>query len=108
VKRRRIRASIVVTFALAHGGDSVRRRAIWLGVGAALGAGASVWARRRVETVAERMRKGDVTTSVVGIVNRGAKRAARRVRRAVEGGRDDARRREDKLWQELEVRARAR
>jgi hypothetical protein len=77
-------------------------------MGAALGAGASVWARRRVELVAERMRTQNVRTNVIAIANRGAKRGAQRVRSAVAAGRDDARRREDQLWQELEVRGRAR
>jgi hypothetical protein len=108
VGRRRLRASIAVAFALARGGDRVRRRAIWLGVGAALGAGASVWVRRRVELVAEQVRSGDVTSHMVAVAKRTAKHGARRVRRAVQAGRDDARQREDQLWQELEVRARAR
>jgi hypothetical protein len=103
-----LRASIVVAFALAPAGDPMKRRAIWVGMGAALGAGASVWARRRVELVAERMRTENAKTNVIAIVNRRAKRAAQRMRRAVAAGRDDARRREDELWQELEVRARAR
>jgi len=54
------------------------------------------------------VRSGDVTSHMVAVAKRTAKHGARRVRRAVQAGRDDARQREDQLWQELEVRARAR
>jgi len=90
------------------GSDQVRRRAIWVGVGAALGASGTLWARRRVEMLSERMRSGEIAQDVVAIVDRRAHSAARRVLRAVEAGRDGARRREDELRRELEARARAR
>lgn len=67
-----------------------------------------MWARRRVESISKRMRSGELTGDVVAMVDRRAQRAARRVRGAVDAGREEARRREDQLWRELEVRARAR
>jgi hypothetical protein len=81
---------------------------MWVGVGAALGAGGSLWARRRVGLLTERMRSGALAGDVAAIADRGARGAAQRVLHALEAGRDGARRREDQLWQELEVRARAR
>jgi hypothetical protein len=81
---------------------------MWVGVGAALGAGGTLWARRRVGLLTERMRSGALAGDVAAIADRGARGAARRVQHALEAGRDGARRREDQLWQELEVRARAR
>jgi len=73
-----------------------------------LGAGGTLWARRRLEQLADRVRSGDVSADVMAIVDRGVESAARRVRRAVETGRQEARLREDQLWRDLEVRARAR
>lgn len=84
------------------------KRAVWLSAGAAIGAGGTVWARRRVESFSRRMRSGELTGDVVAILDRRAQGAASRVRRAIETGREEARRREDQLWRELEVRARAR
>jgi len=81
---------------------------MWLGTGAVLGAGGVLWVRRRLEQLSERMRSGEITGDVLAVVDRRAESAARRVGRAVEAGREDARRREDQLWRELEVRARAR
>jgi hypothetical protein len=81
---------------------------MWLGVGAALGAGGTLWARRRVEMLSERMRSGTLPGEVAAIADRGARGAARRVLHALEAGRDGARHREDQLWRELEVRTRAR
>jgi len=54
------------------------------------------------------MHSGELTGDVAAIVDRQARRATRRLRRAVEAGRDQAKRREDQLWRELEVSARAR
>ena len=84
------------------------RRAVWLGLGAALGAGGTLWARRRVEMLSERMRSGALAGDVAAIADRAARGAARRVRHAVAAGRDGARQREDELWREFEARARAR
>jgi hypothetical protein len=84
------------------------RRALWLTTGAVVGAGGTVWARRRLEALSERVRSGDVSADVVSIAKRGAGAGASRVRRAVEAGKLSARRREDELWDELEVRARGR
>ncbi|HUC38063.1 MAG TPA: hypothetical protein VMR97_13190 [Acidimicrobiales bacterium] len=84
------------------------RRTVWLSAGVALGAGGTLWARRRLEVVSRRMHSGELTGDVAAIVDRQARRATRRLRRAVEAGRDQAKRREDQLWRELEVSARAR
>ena len=84
------------------------RRGIWLGTGAVLGAGGTLWARRRFEQLSDRMRSGDITADVMAIVDRRLESASHRVKRAVEAGRLDARNREDQLRRELEVRARAR
>jgi hypothetical protein len=86
----------------------VIKRATWLTVGAALGAGGTLWARRRLQLLSERARSGEIAGDLSVILERGAHRAARRVRNAVEGGRDDARLREERLWRELEVRTHAR
>ena len=84
------------------------RRGMWLGVGAALGAGGTLWARRRLEAVSERVRTGEITGDVVRIVDHRTKMAARRVRRAVDAGRESARRREEQLWRDMETAARDR
>ena len=84
------------------------KRAVWFSAGAAIGAGGSMWARRRVESLSRRVRTGELTGDVVSILDRRAQSAARRFRRAVDAGREEARRREDQLWRDLEMRARAR
>lgn len=84
------------------------KRAVWLSAGAAIGAGGMVWARRRLESLSRRVRSGELTGDVVAVLDRRAQGAAHRVRRAVETGREEARRREGQLWRDLEVRARAR
>jgi len=84
------------------------RRGMWLATGVAIGAGGSIWVRRRVEVVSERLRSGSVGADVASIAGRGARAGASRVLRAVEAGKQSARAREEQLWEELEVRARAR
>ena len=46
---------------------------MWVGVGAALGAGGSLWARRRVGLLTERMRSGALAGDVAAIADRGAR-----------------------------------
>lgn len=73
------------------------RRGMWLGAGVVLGAGGTVWSRRRIATLAERTRTGEITGDVVRLVDRGARRVRRRMALAVEAGRVEARRREGEL-----------
>jgi hypothetical protein len=70
---------------------------MWLGAGVVLGAGGTVWSRRRISTLAERARTGEITGDVVRLVDRGARRVRRRMAIAVEAGRVEARRREGEL-----------
>lgn len=73
------------------------RRGLWLTAGVVLGAGGTVWSRRRVTVLAERARSGEITGDVVRLVDRGARRVQRRLATAVEAGRVEARRREGEL-----------
>jgi hypothetical protein len=84
------------------------RRGLWLATGAALGAGGSIWARRRLDSLSERLRSGDLSAEVMKIAGKGARAGGTQVWRALETGRESARRREDELWRELEVRTRTR
>ena len=77
------------------------RRPLWFAAGAALGAGGTVWTRRRLERIARRMRPASVADDVVSMVGRTRRGAAERVRDAVDAGRDGARRREDDLRRRL-------
>jgi hypothetical protein len=79
----------------------VIRRALWLGTGAAIGAGGTVWARRRVGRLATRLRPGSLAGEVTAGVDRHRRQLTGRVRGAVESGRFEARRREDELWRDL-------
>ena len=80
------------------------RRLMWMGVGAASGVGATVWVRRRIERLSERMRPGPIATGVATAVDHGARATAGRVRQSVDTGRSAARRRELELRHDLEVR----
>jgi len=77
------------------------RRMVWLGTGAALGAGGTLWARRRVGKVATRLRPSSIAGSATAGVDRRRRDVAVRLRGAVESGRLEARRREDELWRDL-------
>lgn len=80
------------------------RRLVWLGVGAVLGGGSTVWARRRLDRWGRRLRGGEVTGDVIARVDAGARQTAGRVRGAVDTGREAARRRERQLRRELALR----
>jgi len=82
------------------------RRMSWLVAGAALGAGGTIWARRRLEVLSDRLRSTEVTADIVSIAGRGTRAGVSHVRRALDDGRQSARRREDRLRHELGVRAR--
>jgi hypothetical protein len=73
------------------------RRIMWLGVGAVLGGGSTVWARRRLDRLSRQLRTGQATAEVVTALDAGARQAAGRVRAAVDTGRAVARRRESEL-----------
>lgn len=78
------------------------RRGMWLTAGVVLGAGGTVWSRKRIATLAERTRSGEITGDVARLVDRGARRAQRRLSVAVEAGRVQARRREGELRRDLQ------
>ncbi|HUY23637.1 MAG TPA: hypothetical protein VMV22_14995 [Acidimicrobiales bacterium] len=82
------------------------RRPLWLAAGAALGAGGTLWTRRRLERLSKRVRPGAVAGDLAAAVDRTTKGAADRVRSALDAGRDGARRREDDLWRDIAARER--
>ncbi len=77
------------------------RRLVWLGTGAAIGAGGTVWARRRVGKVATRLRPSAIATSATAGADRRRRDLSVRLRGALESGRLVARQREDELWRDL-------
>jgi len=79
------------------------RRSLWLGLGAALGSGATVWVRRRVDRLAQ-LNRGEVTRGVVTFFDHGARSATDRLRQSVDTGRRAARLRAYELRHELEAR----
>ncbi|HLI73497.1 MAG TPA: hypothetical protein VKU86_06420 [Acidimicrobiales bacterium] len=81
------------------------RRPLWLAAGVALGAGGTLWTRRRLEGLSRRIESGTVGADLASLADRSAHAAAHRVRAAVDAGRKAARRREDDLRRELEDRA---
>jgi hypothetical protein len=82
----------------------VIRRPLWLVTGVALGAGGTMWARRRLERLSRRVRPTAVAGELASVVDRTRRGAADRVRDAVDTGRAQARRRQDDLWRELRSR----
>ncbi|MHB8440115.1 MAG: hypothetical protein ACYDD4_13285 [Acidimicrobiales bacterium] len=80
------------------------RRGLWLTAGAVAGASATVWSRRRLVAIQQRAQTGEIGGDVVRIVQGGSRRIGRRVARAVEAGRLEARRREGELRRALTVR----
>jgi hypothetical protein len=77
---------------------------MWLVAGAALGAGGTVWARRRLERLSRRVRPTAVAGELVSMVDRTRRGAADRVRDAVDTGRAQAQRRQDDLRRDLRHR----
>jgi len=82
----------------------VIRRPLWFAAGAALGAGGTVWTRRRLERLADRVRPTAVADDIVSMVDRTRRGTAARLRDAVDAGRSGARRREDDLRRQLAPR----
>jgi len=75
--------------------------------GAALGAGGTLWTRRRLSRLSRRVRPGAVAGDIVSMVDRTRRGASERVRDALDAGRSGARRREDDLWRDITARDRA-
>jgi hypothetical protein len=77
---------------------------MWLVAGAALGAGGTVWARRRLERLSRRVRPTAVAGELVSMVDRTRRGATDKVRDAVDTGRAQAQRRQDDLLRDLHHR----
>ena len=81
------------------------RRTFWLVTGAAIGAGSSLWAERRVRRTVQQATARLQPDALVVEVGRSARQVAGtagdRVRDAVVSGRDEMQRREEELWAEL-------
>jgi len=80
------------------------RRPLWLAAGAALGAGGTVWARRRLERLSRRVRPTALAGGLASRADRTRRGAADRVRDALDTGRSEARRRQDDLERDLAAR----
>jgi hypothetical protein len=83
----------------------VPKRTFWLVTGAALGAGSSLWAERKVRQSLQQATARLQPDAIVVEVGRSARQAAgtasQRVRAAVATGRTEMLRREEQLWAEL-------
>ena len=81
------------------------KRTFWLVAGAAIGAGSTLWAERKVRRTVQEAAARLQPDALVVEVSRSAKQAAGsaggRVREAVSSGRDEMLRREEELWAEL-------
>ena len=81
------------------------KRTFWLITGAALGAGSSLWAerkvRRTVQQAAAKLQPDALAVEVGRSARQAAGTATDRVRDAVSSGRDEMQRREEELWAEL-------
>ncbi len=87
------------------------KRTFWLVTGAAIGAGSSLWAERKVRRtvrVATRRLQPDALVVEMGRTARqAAGNAGGRVRDAMSSGRDEMQRREEELWAELAAQGEA-
>jgi len=81
------------------------KRTFWLTTGVALGAGASLWAERKVRRTVEQATAKLQPDALVVEVGRSARNVAEsasgRVRDALSTGRDEMQRREEELWADL-------
>jgi len=81
------------------------KRTFWLVTGAAIGAGSSLWAERKVRRTVQQAAAKLAPDALVVEVGRSARQVAGsaggRVREAVSSGRDEMQRREEELWAEL-------
>ncbi|MGO8871491.1 MAG: hypothetical protein ACLQPH_08855 [Acidimicrobiales bacterium] len=85
--------------------EAVPKRTFWLLTGAALGAGSSLWAerkvRRTVQQAAARLQPDAIVVEVGRSARHVAGSAGDRMRDAVSSGRSEMQRREEELWAEL-------
>jgi hypothetical protein len=83
----------------------VPKRTFWLVTGAAVGAGTSLWAerklRRSVQQAAARLQPDALVAEMGRSARQAAGTAGDRVRGAVASGRDEMQRREEALWADL-------
>ena len=81
------------------------KRTFWLVTGAALGAGSSLWAERRVRRTVQQAAARLQPDALVVEVGRSARQVAGgagdRLRDALSSGRQEMMRREDELWSDL-------
>lgn len=81
------------------------KRTFWLVTGAALGAGSSLWAERRVRRTVQQAAARLQPDALVVEVGRSARQVAggagERLRDALSSGRQEMMRREDELWSDL-------
>ncbi len=81
------------------------KRTFWLVTGAAIGAGSSLWAERRVrrtmQQAAARLQPDALVVEVGRSARQVAGSAGSRMREAVASGRDEMQRREEELWADL-------
>ena len=81
------------------------KRTFWLVTGAAIGAGSSLWAerkvRRSVQEAAARLQPDAIVVEVGRTARQAAGTAGSRVRDALSSGRDEMQRREEELWADL-------
>ncbi|MHB8595123.1 MAG: hypothetical protein ACYDB3_12495 [Acidimicrobiales bacterium] len=69
--------------------------------GLVLGAGGTLWSRRRLQELSSRARSGRLSGDVLRSVDRRARRVGRSLQGAVHAGRAQARRREEELRHRL-------
>jgi hypothetical protein len=83
----------------------VPKRTFWLVTGAAIGAGSSLWAERRVRRTVQQATARLQPDALVVEVGRSARlvagTAGSRMRDALSSGRDEMQRREEELWADL-------
>jgi hypothetical protein len=81
------------------------KRTFWLVTGAAIGAGSSLWAerkvRRTVRTATRKLQPDALVVEVGRTARQAAGNAGGRMRDAMSSGRDEMQRREEELWADL-------
>ncbi|HAM03313.1 MAG TPA: hypothetical protein DCQ30_13975 [Acidimicrobiaceae bacterium] len=83
------------------------RRGLWLTAGVVIGAGGTAWSSRRLARLGARARTGEISGDVLRLLERGTRRASRRMAGAWDGGRADARRRRQELRRQFDPSASA-
>jgi hypothetical protein len=86
----------------------IPKRPFWLAMGAAIGAGSSLWVERRMRRAVQEAARRLQPDALAVEIGRSAKQIAGstrdRVRSAVSVGRDEMRQHEEQLWQDLSER----